>query len=92
MIGIIGKKFLSYKSQKITNNRKRRQLFPTKKSKKNKKTGPDEFYGLAEPLKDNDDILSNEELELIQYRIYVIICSLYTIYKLHIMFQLRSNI
>ncbi|KAL4123428.1 hypothetical protein QTP88_015606 [Uroleucon formosanum] len=61
--GIIGKKFLSYKSQKITNNRKRRQLFPTKKSKKNKKTGPDEFYGLAEPLKDND-ILSNEELEI----------------------------
>jgi len=62
MIGIIGKKFLSFKSQKITNNRKRRQLFPTKKSKSTKKTGPDEFYGLAEPLK--DDLLSNEELEI----------------------------
>lgn len=63
MIGIIGKKFLSFKSQKITNNRKRRQLIPKKKSKKIKKTGPDEFYGLAELLKD-DDVLSYEELEI----------------------------
>lgn len=53
---------MSFKKQKINNNRKRRQLFPTKKSKKIKKTGPDEFYGLAEPLQ--DDVLSYEELEI----------------------------
>jgi len=63
LIGIIGKKLLSFKNRKITNNRKRRQLFPTKKSKKIKKTGPDEFYGLVEPLQE-DDVISNEELEI----------------------------
>jgi len=51
------------KCRKISKTCKRRQLFPDKKTKKVKKTGLDEFYGLAEPLPDNDN-MTNEELEM----------------------------
>jgi len=34
--------------------RKRRQLFPSKRSKNIKNTGPGELYGLAEPLAKSD--------------------------------------
>lgn len=43
-------------------NLKKRRLFNSKKSKKIKYTGPDEFYGLAEPLP-IDERCSIEELE-----------------------------
>ncbi|XP_022165265.1 uncharacterized protein LOC111030182 [Myzus persicae] len=59
--GMVGKKFLISKKYKHENLKKRR-LFNSKKSKKIKYTGPDEFYGLAEPLP-IDERCSIEELE-----------------------------
>lgn len=51
---------MSTKLQKLTETRKRRQLFPIKKNKNIKNTGPDEFYGLAEPLA-KDDVMDVEQ-------------------------------
>jgi len=58
---MVGKKFLISKRYKHENLKKRR-LFHSKKSKKVKYTGPDEFYGLAELLP-IDERCSIEELE-----------------------------
>ncbi|KAE9523743.1 hypothetical protein AGLY_015803 [Aphis glycines] len=52
--GKIGKQFLLSKFRKLSETRKRRQLFPGKRSKNIKSTGPDELYGLAEPLAESD--------------------------------------
>lgn len=59
---MVGKKFLTSKKYK-NENLKNRRLFPSKQSKKKKCTGPDEFYGLAEPLP-TDERCSVEELKL----------------------------
>jgi len=61
-LGMVGKKFLTSKKYKHENLKKRR-FFHSKKSKKIQYTGPDEFYGLAEPLP-IDERCSIEELEL----------------------------
>lgn len=50
IIGVVGKKFLAMKNKKNVYCVKRRLQFPTRRAKKIKCTGPDEFYGLAEPL------------------------------------------
>lgn len=57
---MIGKKFLA--SKKNDNTKKRRLNFIGKKSKISKRTGPDEFYGLAEVLP-IEDRCTQEELE-----------------------------
>lgn len=51
-IGKFGKKYLKNHSRIINNTKRRRVLFPeTRKIKKSRtKNGPDEDYGLAEPL------------------------------------------
>lgn len=51
---------MSTKLRKLTETRKRRQLFPVKKNKNIKNTDPDEFYGLAEPLAE-DDVMDVEQ-------------------------------
>jgi len=61
ILGKFGKKFLKDASRKRLNNTKRRELFPTTSKNKNKKTGPDENYGLAEELP--EDIICPEEFE-----------------------------
>lgn len=50
IIGVVGKKFLAMKNKKNVYCVKRRLQFLTRRAKKTKCTGPDEFYGLAEPL------------------------------------------
>ena len=47
---MVGKKFLAKKNKKNLYSVKRRLQFPTRRENKTKLTGPDEFYGLAEPL------------------------------------------
>lgn len=47
---MVGKKFLAMKNKKNVYCIKRKLQFPTRRVKKTKCTGPDEFYGLAEPL------------------------------------------
>lgn len=60
-LGKFGKQFLKDANRKRQNNFKRRALFPTSKMKnKNKKSGPDENYGLAEELPED---ISAEEIE-----------------------------
>lgn len=62
--GIIAKKFLKYTKHKKGCLKKRRALFAlNNKYKKNKRVllGPDEFYGLAEPLL---DILPEDEFQI----------------------------
>lgn len=62
LIGIIAKKFLKYTSDKRNILRSRRALFRLSGLKKPKpnSNGPDEYYGLAQPL---DDYLSDEQLK-----------------------------
>jgi hypothetical protein len=47
---VVGKNFLAMKNKNNVYCVKRRLQFPTWRAKKNKCTGLDEFYGLAEPL------------------------------------------
>jgi len=60
-IGIIAKKFLKHTADKRITLRRRRKLFKLSGVYKSKKIscGPDEHYGLAEPL---DDFLSEEDM------------------------------
>ncbi|CAH1721716.1 unnamed protein product [Aphis gossypii] len=60
--GIIGKKFLT--SNKKKRNQSKKRLFPTSIQKKSN-VGPDQHYGLAEPLPEEDNI-SKEELQKIK--------------------------
>ncbi|XP_029342286.1 uncharacterized protein LOC103310448 [Acyrthosiphon pisum] len=60
--GIVAKKFLKHAADKRITLRRRRALFKLSGVYKSKKIscGPDEHYGLAEPL---DDFLSEEEMK-----------------------------
>jgi len=60
ILGQFGKKFLKDANRKRLNNTKRRELFPTTSKNRNKKSGPDENYGLAEELPED---ICPEELE-----------------------------
>lgn len=61
-LGIIAKKCLKYTSDKRKNLKHRRSLFKSSRKYKAKPTsnGPDEDYGLAQPL---TDFLSDEEIQ-----------------------------
>ena len=64
-LGCVGKKYLGFKQRRLLNNRRRKLQFSTSKVNKTKirakiSTGPDENYGLAEPL---ENVMINEELE-----------------------------
>ncbi|KAL4083087.1 hypothetical protein QTP88_028417 [Uroleucon formosanum] len=54
--GIIGKQFLKARESKLSSLQKRRLNFKKEKytAKRKKNVGPDEHYGLAEPLDDNE--------------------------------------
>lgn len=65
--GIIGKKFIKYTDRIKLNILKRRKLYTNQNQKSRKKcvgvqsaSGPDDHYGLAEPLV---DLLDENELE-----------------------------
>lgn len=61
-LGCVGKKYLGIKQRMILNYRKRNLKFCTSKLLKKKLfTGPDENYGLAEPL---DSLMTSEELKM----------------------------
>lgn len=60
-LGLFGKKFLKDATRKRLNNTRKRVLFPIKTKNKNKKSGPDENYGLAEELPED---FSPEEVEI----------------------------
>lgn len=60
---MIGKRFLNSKKIKNENTRKRRLNFNRTSFKKYKHTGPDECYGLAEPLPIEDRCTSEELIE-----------------------------
>jgi len=60
---MIGKRFLNSKKKKNENTIKRRLNFNRTSFKKYKHTGPDEFYGLAEPLPIEDRCTSEELIE-----------------------------
>jgi len=60
LLGCVGKKYLNVKHSKILNNRKRRLQFSTRIKNKSV-SGPDEDYGLAEPL---INLLTNDEVEI----------------------------
>lgn len=55
-LGIVGKRFLKARESKLSNLQKRRLNFQKEKytAKRKKNFGPDEHYGLAEPLDDNE--------------------------------------
>lgn len=62
-LGCVGKKYFGFKQRRLLNNRRRKLQFSTSKVNTTKiTTGPDENYGLAEPL---ENVIINEELEKI---------------------------
>ena len=61
-VGLVGKKFLKSRKQKNDSSKRRRELFASKKVKvKTSTSGPDENYGLAEPLTEE---FSKSEIDL----------------------------
>lgn len=62
-IGDVANKFLKMKKKKSSQKKCRKPLFPSKKSKLVKQSaGPDQYYGLAEPLP--DDNISTVDMEV----------------------------
>lgn len=60
-LGCVGKKYLGFKQRRLLNNRRRKLQFSTTKINKTKiSSGPDENYGLAEPL---ENVITDEKLE-----------------------------
>lgn len=59
-LGEFGKTFIKTNEIRRINNKKRRELFPKTKLKKKTSTKPDQHYGLAEPLPDDE---TEEQIE-----------------------------
>lgn len=59
-LGCVGKKYLCFKQRRLLNRRRKLQFSTSKVNTTKISTGPDENYGLAEPL---ENVMINEELE-----------------------------
>lgn len=65
-VGEVGKKFSLAHHKKRESNKKRKELFPKTKLKKSM-AKPDEHYGLAEPLSEDDDTQEQSETKKLAF-------------------------